>query len=211
MGSLDARLRGLTHYDARPNELAEGVEIGAEVDGSGLPSQVEVLVQCTDWGSVTEIKRVGMSVRAIAPGPHIVVSGVAPVNVLNRLASVPGVERVEASRQMLPELDISRADVGALRVHSSYLPLRGAGVLVGIIDEGIDYTHPDFRHADGSSRILCLWDQNAPSAISGGVPYGRAYTKFELDVALSGWVPPQHGDPGGHGTHVRRKWTFSIT
>src|SRR5690554_6036545 len=37
--------------------------------------------------------------------------------------------------------------------------LRGQGVLVGIIDTGIDYTHEAFLHADGSSRIVSIWDQ----------------------------------------------------
>lgn len=41
--------------------------------------------------------------------------------------------------------------------------LTGRGVLVAIIDSGIDYTHPDFRNADGTTRIAALWDQTAGS------------------------------------------------
>lgn len=41
--------------------------------------------------------------------------------------------------------------------------LSGAGVLVAVIDSGIDYAHPDFRNADGTTRILALWDQTIPS------------------------------------------------
>jgi subtilisin family serine protease len=102
---------------------------------------------------------------------------------------------------MMPDLDISRGEAGALRLHNNYPPVRGAGAIVGIIDMGVDYTHPDFRHADGSSRILYLWDQNAPAPAYGGVPYGRAYTKAELDVALSSSIL-LHGDSEAHGTHV---------
>lgn len=39
------------------------------------------------------------------------------------------------------------------------LYLSGAGVLVAVIDSGIDYTHPDFRNDDGTTRIVELWDQ----------------------------------------------------
>jgi len=39
--------------------------------------------------------------------------------------------------------------------------LTGRGVLVAIIDSGIDYTHPDFRNEDGTTRIAALWDQTA--------------------------------------------------
>ena len=38
--------------------------------------------------------------------------------------------------------------------------LTGEGILVGIVDSGVDYFHPDFRNEDGSSRILRLWDQS---------------------------------------------------
>ena len=39
------------------------------------------------------------------------------------------------------------------------LALKGEGVLVGVIDTGVDYTNPLFRYSDGSSRILRIWDQ----------------------------------------------------
>lgn len=37
--------------------------------------------------------------------------------------------------------------------------LTGQGILVAVIDSGIDYAHPDFRNADGTTRIAYLWDQ----------------------------------------------------
>ena len=39
------------------------------------------------------------------------------------------------------------------------LNLTGKNCLVAIIDSGIDYAHPDFRKADGMTRIVALWDQ----------------------------------------------------
>ena len=64
--------------------------------------------------------------------------------------------------------------------------------------EGIDYMHRDFRNADGSSRILYLWDQKL----------GREFTKEEIDTALEAEtmqeayriVPSR--DISGHGTAV---------
>lgn len=76
--------------------------------------------------------------------------------------------------------------------------LTGRGVLVGILDSGIDYFHGDFRHEDSTSRILFLNDQVT----------GNVYTKVEIDKALGtgsreaarALVPS--ADPGGHGTAV---------
>ena len=50
------------------------------------------------------------------------------------------------------------------------LALKGEGVLVGVIDTGVDYTNPLFRYSDGSSRILrireqTLQDRTQPKAI----------------------------------------------
>jgi hypothetical protein len=37
--------------------------------------------------------------------------------------------------------------------------LTGAGVVVGIVDFGLDYTMDDFRYSDGTARVAFLWDQ----------------------------------------------------
>ena len=62
------------------------------------------------------------------------------------------------------------------------LNLKGADVLLGFIDTGIDYTHPAFRRTDGSSRIYGLWDQT----VQDGTPpfdleYGSAYSNEDLN------------------------------
>lgn len=82
--------------------------------------------------------------------------------------------------------------------------LRGQGVLIGIIDSGIDYTNPIFRHADGTTRITALWDQ---TIVSGNPPeglfYGTEYTSVQLNQALQSNSPydivPSR-DEYGHGT-----------
>ena len=53
---------------------------------------------------------------------------------------------------------------GIIRLlENSVLKLQGEGVIVGIIDTGIDYTNQCFRKTDGSSRILEIWDQTDQS------------------------------------------------
>ncbi|HXK77357.1 MAG TPA: S8 family peptidase [Oscillospiraceae bacterium] len=83
--------------------------------------------------------------------------------------------------------------------------LSGAGVIVAIIDSGIDYTHPDFRNEDGTSRILYLWDQTGKGNPPAGFTSGAEYTQAQLNEALSSPNPLRViscQDPNGHGTAV---------
>lgn len=96
---------------------------------------------------------------------------------------------------------------GILPVH--YSPgsgYRGNGVMVSVIDTGIDYTHPVFRYSNGSTRILSIWDQTIQSEnVPEQFPYGTVYTSDEINQALSleeplSLVPT--GDEEGHGTFL---------
>lgn len=96
---------------------------------------------------------------------------------------------------------------GILPVH--YSPgsgYRGNGVLVSIIDTGIDYAHPVFRFSNGSTRILGLWDQTVESdQVPEQFPYGTLYTSDDLNQALMTENPldivPSR-DEEGHGTFM---------
>ncbi|MEV6811584.1 S8 family peptidase [Micromonospora sp. NPDC051296] len=133
-------------------------------------------------------------------------TGRVAVNRLETLAGHDSVDRVEASRPLFRELNISRDDVRAGALHDTPTPVRGSGVVVAVVDSGIDYTHPNFRHDDGSSRLLFLWDQGARVWGDAWVPYGIDYTKADLDRALRTADPftvvPHRDDEVGHGTHV---------
>lgn len=92
---------------------------------------------------------------------------------------------------------------GITRLHDHpYLKLRGVGNLIAVIDSGIDWRHEAFRNGN-RTKILCIWDQNASGTPSEGVPYGRVFTREEINRALTSpddveELPPL--DENGHGT-----------
>ena len=93
-----------------------------------------------------------------------------------------------------------------LQVTEGYPNLTGQGVALAVIDSGIDYTLPHFRRADGSTRILALWDQGQSASDRypppDGFAQGRLYTEADLNEALQAGTPPLSQDATGHGTAV---------
>ncbi|MBE5961192.1 MAG: peptidase [Lachnospiraceae bacterium] len=87
-----------------------------------------------------------------------------------------------------------------------YLNLLGSGVLIGIVDTGIDYQNPLFQYADGTTRIYSIWDQNIQTGnLPEGFVYGSEYTKEEINEALRQENPLDtvpSTDTNGHGTFM---------
>ena len=80
-------------------------------------------------------------------------------------------------------------ELGVLRLRRQpYLNLTGRGIIFGIADTGIDYTHPVFCFPDGKTRILAIWDQTAETSdIS--VPFGAVYDQNQINAALASENP----------------------
>ncbi|MDF2944683.1 MAG: hypothetical protein K0S01_3541 [Herbinix sp.] len=83
---------------------------------------------------------------------------------------------------------------------------RGQGVLIGILDSGIDYTNPIFINEDGTTRIAAIWDQSIESNNPPeGFLYGTEYTREQINQALQSENPlaiVPSTDENGHGTMV---------
>ena len=101
-----------------------------------------------------------------------------------------------------PVTDRQSEDASAGENGGRVLPLLGQGILVAVIDSGVDYTHPDFRNPDGSTRILAIWDQSVAGNPPEGYTLGTEYTKAQIDEALRSGQRLPTRDISGHGTEV---------
>ena len=152
-----------------------------------------------------------------------------PESRVEALAALPEIEYIEKPKRLYFSVNQGRAASCISALQTAEYNLFGEGVLVAVIDSGVDYFHPDFRDDDGNTRIVAIWDQTArgQTDIRGentraenrqlseqrlqspeGFTQGVEYTREMIDAALAAGsreaayriVPEQ--DLSGHGTQV---------
>ena len=95
-----------------------------------------------------------------------------------------------------------RVEAGVDRAVAA-LGVSGAGVIVAILDRGIDWESNDFRNADGTTRIAYIFDLSDDAGAAearNGYGRGTIYTKRQIDQALATGAPLATRDAVGHGT-----------
>ena len=78
-------------------------------------------------------------------------------------------------------------------------PYTGKDVIVGYVDTGADFNHPDFKEVDGSTRIIRFWDQSMPDDANSPMPYGYG---FVWDSTAINNLSCTSMDNAGHGSTV---------
>lgn len=179
--------------------------------------KVGVLVRTT---SVAALRARGVHLNSVVGD---VVSAKLTLSQLQALRSWPEVIYAEGPRPLglsgepfkvvpAPELTDSLAETNAQTLHNQ--GITGKGVVVGVVDTGVDWTHLDFRsdrNGDGfeeSTRILSIWDQTHPGKRPAGFDYGAEYTQKDIANALKqgddNLIEHFDGNPNApsHGTHA---------
>lgn len=105
-------------------------------------------------------------------------------------------------------MDLEAMDDAGIRVVQTYptLNLMGSGIMIGILDTGIDYRNPIFQNIDGSTRIAGIWDQTIQDGtMPEDLDYGSEYTEEMINEALRSENPLEivpSMDTEGHGTFI---------
>ena len=146
-------------------------------------------------GSLQELTQFGILVEELIAGYAILT---VPESQMDILASTEQIEYVEKPKRLFFS-DLTGNTASCYAPGSRiYGELTGRGVLVAVIDSGISYWNQDFRKADGTTRILYLWDQ----------VLGREFDSRQINEALATGSRQQAErlvpsvDTSGHGTAV---------
>ena len=135
-----------------------------------------------------------------------VVSIKVPLNQLEAITSLPGLESMQIAAKVENLLDKAIIDIRADSTHAGIgLPegYTGKDVYIGVTDWGFDYTSPMFYDTTLSeSRIIAAWDQFKTSGPSpNGFNYGTEYTSPQTLLAAESDTSNIY-NYSSHGTHV---------
>ena len=155
-------------------------------------NEMSVIARVTDVEAFKSLRGVKV-VTVINPAPGAVdwiVTARIPIdnNLIEETRQYPFVQSLKASRRLSPCLEKTCEETLATKalLPAGNLAQGGKGVIVGIVDFGMDFAHKNFRNTDGTTRILALWDQRqdanprSPSRFG----YGIEHRKADIDRAL---------------------------
>lgn len=156
-------------------------------------------------GNVQEIKRLTeLNGGTFKYSAGDIASIELPIGKVMALAASPEVLVIEDNHLIMQPMNdslVSKSNVTPIHLGLPPLPqaYTGQGVVIGIIDSGIDFNHPDFKDANGNTRILSIWDHNLTGAPPAGFTYGREFSSFQIN---NGQANAHVDNYYGHGTHV---------
>ncbi len=189
--------------DATARELEKSQTLGAGYEEE--TRTWEVIVRYS--GDLLSAARENWQIVMLSGGYAIIT---LPQEEIDALAALPEIEYIEKPKRLYFTVDAGRAASCVSPLQAPEFGLFGSGVLIGLLDSGVDYFLPDFRNEDGATRIISMWDQTEAqrAAPPQGFLQGREYSAAEINEALmagsrpAGLVIVPEQDAGGHGTQV---------
>lgn len=193
---IENMLRLSLSLEETQRERAAELEVGFDQSTSTW----ELIVKYN--GNLLRYEQEGLKVELLIAGYAIVT---IRENLIRDFVGKPEVEYVEMPKRLFYSVAEGKA-FSCFNSSATVRGLSGKGVLVAVVDSGIDYRSNAFRKADGSTRIRFLWDQSLQPGEEGQPPegflQGVEYSEEQINEALSQDVPLPTVDITGHGTAV---------
>lgn len=177
--------------ESTPEERSRSQELETGFDP--VSRKWELIVKYS--GSLDGIRELGIRVDEMRNEYAILT---VPEHLIDEVSRFPQIEYIEKPKRLFFAIARAKAASCINPLQEPPRNLTGRGVLVAVLDSGIDYYHEDFRNPDGTTRIAALWDQMLD----------RIFSPEEINKALESGsrrearalVPSS--DAGGHGTAV---------
>jgi len=155
-----------------------------DLENTIKPTSSIVFIYCDEQADLSHLAQYGIRVNQVTGSIR---TAKVPVESLDLLSEDPAVQRIKPSRKLHLRLDVAKKAVHVPEF-TNKTGLTGKGVIIGIVDTGIDPQHPAF-----AGRILRIWDQTLAGLGVAEGDYGAELTNEQFIVSQ---------DTEGHGTHV---------
>jgi subtilisin family serine protease len=216
---IDPRLRMLAQPDVRRAVESRAPVVGGDQQArpwaglairqgaAGVVPTVSFFAQLSSPAGADELRALGANIGSLRNG---IATVELPLGALDRLESLQNVRSIEASNSLTIRHDSASRAIRANDVRKVvggvWTGTTGQGVIVGVFDTGIDFTHEDFRDANGATRLLGLWDMTRsgqpPAGFNLGFYCDRAAIQRVIDnPAEASTICPEQ-DTNGHGSHT---------
>ena len=169
-----------------------------------VDEQVDLYIHGEVAGISEAVKTAGGTVKMMRPS---LISARVPVQRVRALAANNAVKGFEFSMEPGHLLnDSMRVKNHINEVQMGLDPLlqgfNGENVIIGIIDSGMDFRHPDFKDADGNTRVIHYWDQTLAVASNTPQPYnyGQEWDAAAIDAGSMTAIDQPWAN--GHGSTV---------
>jgi len=198
-----------------PTFSREVLESSYGIEPGSRNPVVTLTIELKDGESETFLRTAGMTIQGRIGN---FVTGSAPIRIVERIGVSDRIvqitinERNPVAGGVAAAVSAVPGAMGGRAMLPNAVSQQGKGVIIAVIDTGIDVYHPDFRDAAGNSRILAYFDPfdesnktsggkvGSPSPIA-GIP-GTLYTQEQITAAIKAGSGVNSVDEYGHGTAV---------
>ena len=116
-------------------------------------------IHFSNGSALNEIENLGVRVNRVTDN---IATIRVPQSLIYEIANIKDIERIEIGAPVFSTLNNVRTDNSIDNVHNAInipSPYTGKGVIVGIIDQGIQLDHINFYNSNGELRIKRYWNQ----------------------------------------------------
>jgi subtilisin family serine protease len=172
-----------------------------------VPARASVYIWFT--GDPEDLRRLGFEGVILEKPTRKTANGTVPIERLRDIAAIEHVVAIQGPRPVVPQLDYSTTEIGIPALRAQYPEYTGEGVVIVVVDSGIDWRHGAFIDDSNNTRLLAYWDRSytpQPGVPAPGPPglggQGIEYDAARINRALRGTatIPIRDGSRSGPGT-----------
>lgn len=177
-------------------------ELIRKIEYSAPSEKINILVLTKPQTEINFSEFQNTVVHYRAGNIYSITSNIKSIKELARLKNIVRIEYIQHQLTLMGDTCVVRNRIKPIKMGASPLnqSYDGSGVIIGIIDSGTDFNHPDFKDVNGKSRIKYLWDMTKPLATNTPTMfgYGQEWNNTEIDLGQCTHNDLTHF---GHGTN----------